>query len=78
MGTMTITTTAPQDVRLIAAYTDLLQPFDIVDGAEVPRDATAGEIKAHIIQSIRGAVHTFETREANEAASAAIVPIEPT
>ena len=75
---MTINTTAPQDVRLVAAYTDLLKPFDIVDGAEVPRDATAGEIKARIIEDIKGTVHTFETRAAAKTATDAIVPIEPT
>ena len=75
MGTMTINTTASHDVRLVAAFTDLLQP---VDGNGDPRNATAAEIKARIIQDIKGTVHTFETREANEAASAAIVPIEPT
>ena len=74
MGTMTINTTTEQDTRLVAAYTDLLRP---VDGNGDPRDATAAEIKARVIEDIKGVVHSYETRVANKAASDAIVPIEP-
>jgi hypothetical protein len=75
MATMTITTTAGQDTRLVAAFTDLLQPMD---GNGDPRNATAAEIKTRVIEGIRSVVHNFETREAAEAAADAIVPIEPT
>ena len=75
MVSMTITTTSAQDTRLVAAYTDLLQP---VDGSGDPRNATSAEIKARVIQDIKGVVHGFETREAAATAADAIVPIEPT
>lgn len=75
MGTLTITTTAPQDVRLIAAYTDLIKPLD---GNGDPRNATAEEIKARVIQGIKSVVHGFETHEAAALAADAIIPIEPT
>lgn len=67
MATMTITTTAPQDARLIAAFRDRLGP-----------ETQAADIKAWVIEQIKGVVHSYETRLANEAASAAIVPIDPT
>ena len=75
MGSMTISTTAEQDDRLIAAYTDLLQP---TDGNGDPRNATAAEIKARIIEDIKGVVHSYETAEAADTATSVIVPIEPT
>ena len=75
MATMTITTTAPQDTRLVAAFTDLLQP---VDGNGDPRNATAAEIKTKVIEGIKSVVHNFETREAAKVATDAITPIEPT
>ena len=75
MATLTITTTAPQDVRLIVAYTDLLNP---IDGNGDPRNATAAEIKAHVIAGIKSVVHNFETREAAKTATDAITPVEPT
>ena len=68
MATMTITTTGAQDTRIIAAFRDLTgNP-----------SANAADVKAWVIQHIRGMVHSYETRLANEAASAAVVPIEPT
>jgi hypothetical protein len=75
MGTMTINTDAGQDTRLVAAYTDLLQP---TDGNGDPRDATAAEIKARVIQDIKGVVLGYETREANKVASAAVPSFDPT
>ena len=68
MATMTITTTGAQDTRIIAAFRDLTgNPT-----------ATAADVKAWMIRHLRGLVHSYETRVANEAASAAVVPIEPT
>ena len=68
MATMTITTTAAQDSRIIAAFRDLTgNPA-----------ATAADVKAWMIGHLRGMVHSYETRVANEAASAAVVQIEPT
>ena len=75
MATMTITTTSAQDIRLVAAFTDLLKP---VDGNGDLRNATAAEIKGRVIEGIKAVVHNYETRVVNEAASAAITPIEPT
>ena len=73
MGTLTITTTAQQDQRLIAAYGRLLGTSD-QDGN--PRNATGAEIKAAVLQQMRDVVITFEQRRAIEAAT--IEPFTPT
>ena len=75
MATLTITTTGAQDTRIIAAMTDRLQP---VDGSGDPRNATAAEVKTWMIDQLRNVVHSYETRLANEAASAGVTPIDPT
>jgi hypothetical protein len=68
MSTMTITTTATQDARIIAAYRDKTgNPA-----------ANAADVKAWVIGQVKNMVHSYETRLANEAASAAVAPIEPT
>lgn len=51
MGTLTITTTAPQDARLVVAYGYILG---------LGRNATAAEIKAYQIQRIRNDVENYE------------------
>jgi len=68
MATLTITTTGAQDTRIIEAFRDRLG-----DPA-----ATAGDVKAWMIDQLRNVVHNYETRLVNEAASAGVTPIEPT
>ena len=67
MAVLTITTTAPQDARIVAAYGSKLG---------LGRNATGAEVKAHIISEIKQVVEQFEHAEQ---ASAIIVPsIDPT
>ena len=68
MATLTINTTGAQDTRIVAAFRDRLD------------DPTAGaaEVKAWLIDQLRGVVRSYETRLANEAASAGVVDIDPT
>ncbi len=51
--TITITTTSQQDVRIAAAYGRMLG---------LGRDATAAEVKQHIISTIRYNVYTTEAQ----------------
>jgi hypothetical protein len=57
MGQLTITTTAAQDARLVAAYGRRL---GLTDAAGAPRAATAAEVKKAIVDGIRDVVHTYE------------------
>ena len=66
MGSFTITTTAPQDVRLIDAYGKYLN---------LGRNATGAEIKANIIQSIKQIVRDQE--HIVEVDAIALDPFEP-
>lgn len=66
MGTLTITTTAPQDARLVAAYGVILG---------LGRNATGAEIKAAIIQRIRNDVEAYER---SIAAPFVFNPLDPT
>ena len=67
MATITINTTAAQDTRIIAAFRDRLGP-----------EATGADVKAWLIDQLKGVVHSYETRLANEQASAGVTPVEPT
>lgn len=67
MGTLTITTTAPQDTRIIAAFRDRFGP-----------ETQSADVKAWVIEQVKGVVHSYETRLAAEAAVAGVTPIEPT
>lgn len=72
MATLTITTTAAQDARLVVAF-----------GAHLGlgRNATAAEIKADIVQYLVRVVKANEEKAAVAAAVAAIslpAPIDPT
>ena len=69
MATMTITTTAAQDARIVVAFGHKLG---------FPRNATAAEVKADVIAYITNVVRQDEQRIAAEAAAAAVTPIEPT
>ena len=67
MATLTISTTAPQDARIVKAY-----------GAKLGlgRNATGAEVKAHIISEIVQAVEQFE--HAEQASAITVPSIEPT
>jgi hypothetical protein len=70
MGSMTITTTAPQDTRIVAAF-----------GAKLglPGDASAAEIKADLITYLKGIVHSYETQQAAAVAADGVVAMpDPT
>ena len=69
MATMTITTTADNAARAVTAYGDLL-------GLE--RDATAGELKQHVIREMKQVVRQYEERIVSDAAKATVGDIEPT
>jgi hypothetical protein len=73
MSTLTITTTAQQDQRIIAAFGRYL---GLTDAQGAPRNATAAEVKAAMIAHIRTTVHTYETQRAIELA--ALQPLDPT
>ena len=70
MGTLTVNTTGAQDTRLVAAF-----------GAKLglPGNANAAEIKADIVEYIKGIVHGYETQQAASTAADAVVPMpDPT
>ena len=75
MATLTITTTAAHAARALTAFGD---KFNLKDGNGDPRDATAAEMKDYFVNHMKGVVHSYETRVANTAASAAINQIDPT
>ena len=75
MATLTITTTALQDSRLIVAFGNRLQTRD---ASNVRRDATAAEIKADVIRYITSVVLEDEQAQSAKSAVAAVVPIAPT
>jgi hypothetical protein len=69
MATVTINTTGAEDARIAPAY-----------GAKLglQRNATAAEVKAALIQSIRDTVLIYEQAQAAQAAAAAVVSVAPT
>lgn len=67
MASVTITTTAPQDVRIVAAFTKALG-----------KPATVADVKAWIIADLTRFVLEIEQQTAAEAAAAAVTPITPT
>ncbi len=68
MATLTITTTSPQDARLVVSFGRLLHPG---------QNATNAEIKAWVIEQIRQVVLRDELRVA-QAAVAAPAAFDPT
>ena len=68
MATITINTTGAQDTRIIAAYRARVGD----------PTATAADVKAWLISHLRNLVRSYETEQANLAASAAVTDIEPT
>lgn len=69
MATLTITTTAQQDARIVVAFGHYLG---------LPSDATAAQIKADVIAYIVNVVRQDEQRIAAAAAAAAVTAITPT
>ncbi len=76
MPTLTINTTAGQAQRVSVAYGRLLNLRTPDKSAE--RDATAAEIKAAVINQIRGVVLEHERDVVMQAASDAVPGIDPT
>ncbi len=76
MPTLTINTTGAQAQRVSVAYGRLLNLRTPDKSAE--RDATAAEVKAEIINQIRGVVLSHERDIAAQAASDAVPDIDPT
>lgn len=74
MAILTITTTAPQDARLVVAFGNRLQTRD---ANNVRRAATAAEIKADIIRYITSVVLEEGQSAAAIAARAAVTPVMP-
>lgn len=64
MASVTITTDAGQDARLVPAFTDKLKP---VDGGGNPRNATAADVKAWLIAELQAVVRDYEYRQAQAA-----------
>ena len=77
MPSMTITTTAPQAARLATAMGATMRLVD--DVTKQPRDATAAEIKAYVVQFLRDTVQHYERNLAVQAAAAAsVTAFDPT
>jgi hypothetical protein len=67
MASVTITTTAPQDARIVAAFTQALG-----------RPATVADVKAFLIRELTNFVLEIEQQNAAAAAAAAVTPVNPT
>lgn len=64
----TITTTAPEDARIVAAFGKYLN---------LGRDATQPEVKAAIIVWVKGVVFNAEAEAAKASATAGVTQINP-
>ncbi len=71
MSTLTITTTNPQDARIVIAFGRYL-------GFPPGVDATGPQVKQAVIDFIVNVVREYERKVAADAASAAVAPIAPT
>lgn len=67
MASVTITTTAPQDARIVAAFTQALG-----------KPATVADVKAFLIKELTNFVLEIEQQNAAAAAAAAVTPVTPT
>ncbi len=75
MPTLTITTNAAQAARIVTAF-GRLKNRRAPDKS--PRNATAAEVKAEVIDFIRQVVVNYERDVAAQAASDAVPGIDPT
>lgn len=57
MGTLTITTTAPQDARIVAAFGNRLG---------LPGNASAAQVKTAVINHIKAVVESYERDQNNQ------------
>lgn len=71
MGNLTINTTAPEDVRLAAAFGAYL-------GLGTGVNATGPQVKAAVVNFVKQTVLSYEQQQAVNAAIASTVPIAPT
>lgn len=69
MATLTITTTAAQDARIVEAFGAYLN---------LDRNATAAEVKQAVIRFVVDVVHSHETAKAAKAAILGTERITPT
>ncbi len=76
MPTLRINTTGAQAQRVSVAYGRMLNLRTPDKSAE--RDASAAEVKAAVINQIRGVVREYERDIAAQAASDAVPDIDPT
>ena len=67
MANITITTTAAQDTRIITAFR-----------ARYGAESTAADVKTWLIGQLKALVRSYETEQANIAASAGVSDITPT
>lgn len=67
MASITLTTTAPQDARIVAAFTQALG-----------HPATVADVKSFLIQSLTNYVLEIEKQIAMDAAAAGVKPVTPT
>ena len=75
MPTLTIDTTPEQAQRIATAFGRLK---NLREADKTPRDATAAEIKADVIEYIRQVVINYEQDVAMQAASKAVPALTPT
>ncbi len=75
MPTLTITTNGAQAQRIATAFGRLK---NLREPDKTPRDATAAEVKADVIDFIRSIVINHERDVAAQAASDAVPDIDPT
>jgi len=67
MASVTITTTAPQDTRIVAAFTQALG-----------KPATVADVKEFLIKALVNFVLEIEQQKAAATAAAAVTPVTPT
>ena len=72
MGTLTITTTSPQDSRLVVAYG---RKLGLRDSSGALINASAAQIKAEIIRMIKQDVFEMESATARETANAGVTDL---
>lgn len=67
-GSLTVTTTAPEDARLAPAFGAYLQ---------LGRNATGPEIKAAVVTFVKGVVFNYEAEQAKASATSGVTQINP-
>ena len=77
MPTLTIDVTAPHATRVAAAVGKLLNLMDTAT-PPAPRAATMAEVKAWVIDYIKGMTLAQERAVAADVAAVAVTPVDPT